>query len=267
MNDQRTPRVAIVADDIGPAHGAPWTLAGLREQPIPGYAIDIVRSERSIDAWTVRRPDLVHLGARGPTTDAARTAARALGLRTVVSHHLASAPDAIAEPRLFLSPSAAADHVLHGRGVDPSRIARWEPGVDLTCFHPGRYAPDALPEDTFTVLYAGPLAPEHGLVLLTDAFLLAREHNPRLHLVIAGEGQAERTVRAALGDALTALGPVGPEQLRARRAGSRSWRPTPGRRVSWSRPGATAVSSRRSPGRWPARSSASPAERHCATGS
>ena len=76
MNDQRTPRVAIVADDIGPAHGVPWTLTRLREQAFPGYTIDVVRSERTIDAWPLRRPDLVHLGAGGRATDAARARVR-----------------------------------------------------------------------------------------------------------------------------------------------------------------------------------------------
>jgi glycosyltransferase involved in cell wall biosynthesis len=182
-------------------------LAGLRARPIPGYAIDVVSSERSIDAWTVRRPDLVQLGAGGPTTGAARAAARAIGLRTVVSHHRALAPDAVTEPRLFLSPSATADRVLRGHGVDPSRIARWQPGVDRSAFHPGRYAPDTLPNG-FTVLYAGPLQAEHGLELLSDAFQIARDHNPRRRLAVAGEGPAGDLLRRTLGSALTELGPV-----------------------------------------------------------
>ncbi len=215
MNDQRTPRVAIVADDSGPLHGLPWTLAGLRERPVRGYAIDVVRTERSIDAWTLRRPDLVHLGAGGPTTVAARSAARALGLRTVASHHSAIASEeALGEPRLFLSPSATADALLLGRGVDPSRIARWKAGVDREFFHPARYTPGALP-DGFIVLYAGPLTREHGLDLLAEALLLAHQRDARLRLAVAGEGPAEESLRRALGATLTVLGPIGPEQLAA----------------------------------------------------
>ncbi len=212
MNDQRTPRVAIIADDIGPLHGVPWTLTQLRERPLPGYTIDVVRNERSIDAWALRRPDLVHLGAGGPTAAAARAAARALGIRTVASHHLAIAPQALGEPHQFLSPGPAADAILLRCGIDPGRIARWEPGVDAGSFNPARYAPDTLPEG-FTVLYAGPLAPEHGLDLLADALLIGRERNGRLRLAVAGEGPAEAALRRRLGAALTVLEPITPDRL------------------------------------------------------
>ena len=213
MNDQRTPRVAIVADDIGPAHGVPWTLTRLREQALAGYTIDIARSERSIDTWTLRRPDLVHLGARSRATDAARAAARALGIRTVVSHHLASGPQALGDPGVYLSPGPAADALLFGRGVAPQRIARWEPGACAETLHPARYAPDALPHG-FTLLYAGPLAAEHGLDLLADAVRIARERDPRLHLAVAGDGASiERALRHRLGGAVTLLGPLTPDRL------------------------------------------------------
>ncbi len=215
MNDKRTPRVAIVADDIGPAHGVPWTLTRLREQALPGYAIDVVRNDRSIDTWTLRRPDLVHLGARGRATDAARAAARALGIRTVISHHLAPGPEAIGESRLFLSPGPAADALLVARGATPERIARWEPGACEESVHPARYEPDALPAG-FTLLYAGPLAAEHGLELLADAVQVARERDPRLHLAVVGDDPAiERALRRRLGSAVTLLGPLRPDRLAA----------------------------------------------------
>jgi len=205
--------VAIVADDIGPAHGVPWTLTRLREHAFPGYVIDVVRSEHSVDSWTLRRPDLVHLGAGGRATDAARAAARALGLRTVVSHHLASCPQALGDARVFLSPGPAADALLFGHGVAPQRIARWEPGACADTLHPAHYAPDALPQG-FTLLYAGPFAAEHGLDLLVDAVRVARERDPRLHLAVAGEGPAmERSLRHRLGSAVTLLGPLTPDRL------------------------------------------------------
>ncbi len=216
MNDKRTPRVAIVADDIGPAHGVPWTLTRLREQAFPGYAIDVVHSDRSVDTWTLRRPDLVHLGASGPAVDAARAAARALGIRTVVSHHLAPGPEALGDPRLFLSPGPAADALLLERRVVPERIARWEPGACGESLHPARYAPDALPTG-FTLLYAGPLAAEHGLELLADAVQIARERDPRLHLAVVGAGPAiEGRLRRRLGTAVTLLGPLSTRSARRR---------------------------------------------------
>ncbi len=204
--------MAIVADDIGPAHGVPWTLERLRERTLPSYTIDLVHSDRSIDTWTLRRPDLVHLGARGRAADAARAGARALGIRTVVSHHLDAGPQPLDDPRLFLSPGPAADALLLERGVEPGRIARWEPGACGDSLHPARYTPDALPHG-FTLLYSGPLAAEHGLHLLADAVLIAREHDARLHLVVAGDGPAPASLRRRLGDAVTLLGPLTADHL------------------------------------------------------
>jgi glycosyltransferase involved in cell wall biosynthesis len=56
------------------------------------------------------------------------------------------------------------------------------------------------------VLYAGRIAREKGAELLADAFALARERDPRLHLVLAGGGPDEALVRERLGDAATFLG-------------------------------------------------------------
>ncbi len=56
------------------------------------------------------------------------------------------------------------------------------------------------------VLYAGRLAAEKGTDLLADAFLAARERDPRLHLVLAGGGPEETTLRARLGEHVTFLG-------------------------------------------------------------
>ena len=64
-----------------------------------------------------------------------------------------------------------------------------------------------------TVLYAGRLTREKGVDLLADAFLAAREHDPRLHLVLAGGGPEEAALRARLGVDATFLGWLEEEEL------------------------------------------------------
>jgi glycosyltransferase involved in cell wall biosynthesis len=57
-----------------------------------------------------------------------------------------------------------------------------------------------------TVLYAGRLTREKGADLLADAFLAARERDPRLHLALAGGGPEEHVLRERLGGHATFLG-------------------------------------------------------------
>ena len=49
------------------------------------------------------------------------------------------------------------------------------------------------------VLYAGRLSKEKGVELLAEAFLRARERDPRLHLLLAGGGPEEGALRERLG--------------------------------------------------------------------
>ena len=55
--------------------------------------------------------------------------------------------------------------------------------------------------------------PAHGLDLLADALLIARERDTRLRLAVAGEGSGEPALRRRLGAALTVLGPITPDLL------------------------------------------------------
>ncbi|MEJ7782742.1 MAG: glycosyltransferase, partial [Solirubrobacteraceae bacterium] len=57
-----------------------------------------------------------------------------------------------------------------------------------------------------SVLYVGRLTREKGADLLADAFLAARERDPRLHLVLAGGGPEEEALRERLGEHATFLG-------------------------------------------------------------
>jgi glycosyltransferase involved in cell wall biosynthesis len=107
--------------------------------------------------------------------------------------------------RVVLSPSPASDEVLRGMGIDSERIGRWDRGVDIERFSPLRRDEDTLPGE-LTVLYAGRLTREKGADLLADAFLAARERDPRLHLCLAGGGPEEGALRERLGEHATFLG-------------------------------------------------------------
>ena len=178
------------------------------------------------EALTERRYDVVHVCTPGPTGVAALLIARMIGLPVVASCHgdllpcaRVNSPEPAAAQTtaavlswfyglcpLVLSPSRAADQSLASLGVADGRILRWEPGVDLERFNPARYAPEALPLGRFNVLYAGRLGREKGIDLLAEAFLVARDREPRLHLVLAGRGPEEEWLRSRLGTAATFLG-------------------------------------------------------------
>lgn len=57
-----------------------------------------------------------------------------------------------------------------------------------------------------TLMYVGPLDEEHHVQALAGAFIAARNHDPRLHLVIVGEGDQRDALAELLGHAATFLG-------------------------------------------------------------
>ena len=59
---------------------------------------------------------------------------------------------------------------------------------------------------SLSVLYCGRLTREKGADLLADAFLAARDRDPRLHLCLAGGGPEEDALRDRLGEHATFLG-------------------------------------------------------------
>ncbi len=141
---------------------------------------------------------------------------------------------------VVLSPSVQADETLARIGVTADRVGRWDRGVDLERFRPDRRrrqraaelfrsaaqpdrvygdpdltVPDALPVggERRHVLYAGRLTTEKGVDLLADAFLAARRRDPRLHLVLAGDGPERAALATRLGDVATFLGWVRGDDL------------------------------------------------------
>jgi glycosyltransferase involved in cell wall biosynthesis/predicted metal-dependent phosphoesterase TrpH len=178
------------------------------------------------------RYDAVHVTAPGPAGIAATLLNRIAGTPLVASYHtelvayagLRSDDGGMEQlakgamgafygaPSLVLSPSPAADRSLLALGVDGGKLARWERGVDVSRFDPGKAARAAYPGE-IKVLYAGRLTREKGINLLGESFLRAREVDPRLHLLLAGGGPEEDELRGRLGEHATFLGWLEGEDL------------------------------------------------------
>ena len=109
--------------------------------------------------------------------------------RSAASTAPATSSSRRARPATSVSVSSASTQQL---------IRRWDRGVDIRRFDPKLRTPGLLSVDV-NVLYAGRLTKEKGVDLLADAFLAARERDPRLHLVLAGGGPEEEQLRDASG--------------------------------------------------------------------
>jgi glycosyltransferase involved in cell wall biosynthesis len=230
-------RVAVISDGAG--HDGGRLVAQLREHGIPGHELEVIGTGAAVDrrltavgepdsgpglsrgaaptafamaeALTDRRYDVVHVCGSGPCGIAALLVAEMMGVRAIGTYQGADPQLAgfYERCRLVLSPSPASDRTLERLGVGPDRIVRWQPGVDHDRFSPARYSPESLNGERFNVLYSGPLSREHGIELLAEAFLIARDREPRLHLVLAGHGPAQLLLQARLGSAATFLGALG----------------------------------------------------------
>ncbi|MBO0769455.1 MAG: glycosyltransferase, partial [Solirubrobacterales bacterium] len=198
-------------------------LAAVAEVDIPFYAgmkIGIPTITSLVDSIAEGRYDLVHLVSPGPAGAGAFLVAKLLELPLVGSYHTELAAYAGLRSGMsylqtladfgiskfyggcdvVLSPSEATDGRLEELGIESDKVGRWDRGVDLQRFDP------ALRDRAFlggngeqiNVLYAGRLTKEKGVELLADSFLLAREADPRLHLVLAGGGPEEDQLRERL---------------------------------------------------------------------
>jgi glycosyltransferase involved in cell wall biosynthesis len=86
------------------------------------------------------------------------------------------------------------------------KVLRWDRGVDTSRFDPSLRKTTLLPQGKLNVLYSGRITREKGADLLADAFLLARERDPQLHLVLAGGGPEQERLAERLGEHATFLG-------------------------------------------------------------
>jgi len=200
----------------------------------PGMEIGVPSLPAAVEAIADGRYDLIHVCAPGPSGVAAALLARAMEIPLVGSYHtelaayagLRSGDPALeltatlvvaafyGQCRLVLSPSAAADAALADLGVAADRIVRWDRGVDTGRFDPALRDEHLLPGE-LRVLYAGRVSKEKNIDLLADAFALAQERDPRLHLLIAGGGPEQPRLAERLGGRVTFLGWLEGEALAA----------------------------------------------------
>jgi glycosyltransferase involved in cell wall biosynthesis/predicted metal-dependent phosphoesterase TrpH len=213
---------------VGTDAGVDRRLPSATEIEIPFYSgtsLGVPGLPGLVETLSEGRYDAIHVTAPGPAGVAATLLSRIAGTRLIASYHTELAAyaglrsgdgdiESIARtalgafygaPALVLSPSPSADRSLLDLGVEPSRLGRWERGVDVSRFDPDKATRDAYPGE-IKVLYAGRLTREKGVDLLAESFLRARAVDPRLHLLLAGGGPEEGDLRARLGDDATFLG-------------------------------------------------------------
>jgi glycosyltransferase involved in cell wall biosynthesis/predicted metal-dependent phosphoesterase TrpH len=220
---------------VGTDAGVDRRLPAVAELEIPFYAgmsVGVPGLPGLVETLAEGRYDAVHVTAPGPAGIAATLLNRIAGVPLIASYHTELATytglrsgdeglEAMARaalgafyraPSLVLSPSPAADRSLLALSVEPDRLGRWERGVDVDRFDPGKAAREDYPGEV-KVLYAGRLTREKGVDLLAESFLRARAADPRLHLLLAGGGPEEAELRKRLGRHATFLGWLEGENL------------------------------------------------------
>ncbi len=220
---------------VGTDPGVDRRLPAAAELEVPFYAgmsLGVPGLPGLVETLAEGRYDAIHVTAPGPAGVAATLLSRVTGMTLLASHHtelaayagVRSGDDGLESvaraalgafyraPSLVLSPSPAADRSLVSLGVEEARLGRWERGVDVSRFDPGKAARGEYPGEV-KVLYAGRLTREKGVDLLAESFLRARRSDPRLHLLLAGGGPEEAELRARLGEHATFLGWLEGEDL------------------------------------------------------
>ncbi len=185
----------------------------LRGLPIPRYPhlkMGLPATRALVRLWTLQRPDLVHVVTEGPLGwSALRAAAR---LRLPISSDFRTNFHAYGKhygigwlhkplmaylrkfhnrTQLTMVPTEALRAELSTHGFDNLQVVAR--GVDAERFHPGRRN-DALraswgaAPDTPVVLHVGRIAPEKNLGVLLAAVDAMRLVDPRVRLVMVGDG-------------------------------------------------------------------------------
>jgi glycosyltransferase involved in cell wall biosynthesis len=189
--------------------------------PIPRYTqlkMGMPAKGALTDAWSQRRPDLVHIATEGPLGWSALSASRKLGIRVATDFHtnfhaysrhygvswLASGVTAYL--RHFhnradrtLVPTAELAEDLERRGFRGLRIVGR--GVNPQVFSPERRSGElratwGAGEDTPVALCVSRFAPEKNFPLVIRAYEAMRDARPDTKLVLVGDGPMTEALRA-----------------------------------------------------------------------
>lgn len=213
------------ADRAAEASGAPrpalsygeWLMPGIALPRYEGLMMGLPATGRLLRRWSRERPEVVHIATEGPLGWSALAAARKLAVPISSSFHTnfhqygkhygygALIEVAVGYLRYF--------HNLAHLTMVPTRQMRAElaaenfrnlgvvsRGVDARLFDPARRSEalrrawGAAPADP-VYLYVGRLAKEKNIDLAVASFLAAREHAPRAHFVLVGDGPESAALR------------------------------------------------------------------------
>ncbi len=111
------------------------------------------------------------------------------------------------------------DHHLAEGVLGPARVHIMRLGVDKALFAPTRADRAALmarygiPPDRFILLFVGRLDVGKNILTLVEAVETLKAEGLPVHLIAAGQGPAEATIRQRLGDSVTLPGFVAPADL------------------------------------------------------
>lgn len=176
----------------------------------PGLKLGLPAKQRLIELWSRQRPDVVHLVTEGPLGSSALAAARKLGIPVSSDFHTNFHSYSQHYGFGWLQKSVAAYlRKLHNRSdttLVPTQelrdmlagdgyrnlqvVAR---GVDTALFHPDKRSQElraqwGVPADGLAVIYVGRISAEKNLPLVLRTFRTMQAINPKLRLVLVGDG-------------------------------------------------------------------------------
>ena len=186
----------------------------VRGFPIPRYQglkLGLPAKQRLIKLWTSQRPDVVHLVTEGPLGSSALSAARKLGipvssdfhtnfhsysqhygfgwLQKTVAAHLRKLHN---RTDTTLVPTNELRDTLAQEGYQNLQVVAR--GVDTALFHPGKRSRKLraqwglVADDDLAVIYIGRISAEKNLPLVLRTFKAMQAINPKLKLVMVGDG-------------------------------------------------------------------------------
>jgi glycosyltransferase involved in cell wall biosynthesis len=186
----------------------------VRGFPIPRYQglkLGLPARQRLLRLWASQRPDVVHLVTEGPLGSSALSAARKLGipissdfhtnfhsysqhygfgwLQKTVAAHLRKLHN---RTDTTLVPTKELRETLEQEGYQRLQVVAR--GVETALFHPGKRSEQLRKqwglagEDDLAVIYVGRISAEKNLPLVLRTFKAMQAVNPKLKLVMVGDG-------------------------------------------------------------------------------